>query len=141
MPVLERRPARYTLLSLFCGALAQGGLAFAYGVLRWDTTAAVVFSLAVSVGPSYWGSRTYVWKGLGRHRRRAEFLAFIGIALAGTAVAAALTSGAQHLGSTLTDDRGLLTAWVCAGSVLATVIVWITRYAVLDRLLFSPRRR
>lgn len=133
-----RRPARYTVLSLLCGALAQLGLAVAYGVFGWDTGAAVLFSLAVSVGPSYWGSRTYVWKGMARHTRRVELLAFVVVALAGSATAMAVTSLTELLGRLLTEDRALLTAWVSAGSVLATVLVWMTRYAVLDRYLFRP---
>lgn len=134
------RPGRYAVLSLFCGALAQLGLVVAYGILSWPTWAAVLFSLAVSVGPSYWGSRTYVWKGLARHTRRVELFAFVVVALAGAATAIALTSLTEALGSLITDDRGALTAWVSAGSILATVMVWIARYAVLDRYLFRPRR-
>jgi hypothetical protein len=49
------RQARYAVLSLLAGGLAQGGLALAYGLLGWGTAAATLLSLAVSIGPSYWG--------------------------------------------------------------------------------------
>jgi hypothetical protein len=45
------RPARYAVLSLLAGGLAQGGLALAYGLLGWGTAAATLLSLAVSIGP------------------------------------------------------------------------------------------
>ena len=134
---MAHRPARFALVSILCGALAQAGLAFAYGLLHWSTTAAVLFSLAVSIGPSYWGSRTYVWSGLSRHSCRREVSGFVALALAGSAIAIALTSLTHLLGRVFTDDRSLLTVWVCTGSALATVVVWLTRYVVLDRFLFS----
>jgi putative flippase GtrA len=130
------RPARYALVSLLAGGLAQGGLALAYGLLRWGTVAATLLSLVVSIGPSYWGSRTYVWAGRGSRQRRWEAAVFAVVAVAGSLTAIALTALAERVGALLTADRALLTAWVCAGSIGATGVVWVTRYAVLDRLVF-----
>ena len=130
------RPARYVVVSLLAGALAQGGLALAYGVFGWGTAAATLLSLAVSIGPSYWGSRTYIWAGRGSRQRRREATAFAVVAVVGSLTAIALTALAELVGSFLTEDRSLLTGWVCGGSVVATALVWITRYAVLDRLIF-----
>lgn len=137
---IRGRPARYAVLSVFCGVLAQAGLVLAYAGFGWGTSAAVLFSLAVSVGPSYWGSRTYVWSGLSRHRRRTEAIGFIAVAVAGSATAMALTHGTHLLGQQFSADRTVLAAWVSVGSVMATVAVWLTRYVVLDRFLFAARR-
>jgi putative flippase GtrA len=130
------RPARYAVVSLMAGGFAQGGLALAYGVLGWGSAAATLLSLAVSIGPSYWGSRTYVWAGRGSRQRRRQATVFATVAVAGSLTAMTLTALAERIGSLLTQDRVLLTAWVCAGSIGATALVWITRYAVLDRLVF-----
>jgi hypothetical protein len=124
------------VVSLLAGGLAQGGLALAYGVLGWGTAAATLLSLAVSIGPSYWGSRTYVWAGRGSRQRRREATVFAVVAVVGSLTAIALTALAELVGSLLTEDRTLLTGWVCGGSVAATALVWIARYAVLDRLIF-----
>jgi hypothetical protein len=136
------RQARYAVLSLLAGGLAQGGLALAYGLLGWGTAAATLLSLAVSIGPSYWGSRTYVWAGRGSRQRRWEATVFAAVAVAGSLTAITLTALAERVGSLLTEDRSLLTAWVCAGSIAATALVWIARYAVLDRHVFvgAPAR-
>jgi putative flippase GtrA len=125
---------------VLCGALAQAGLVLAYAGFGWETSAAVLFSLAVSVGPSYWGSRAYVWSGLSRHRRRAEATGFIAVAVVGSVTAMALTHLTHQVGQLFSADRAVLAVWVSAGSVLATVVVWLTRYVVLDRFLFAPRR-
>ncbi len=135
-----RRPARYTLVSVLCGLLAQGGLALAYGVFGWGSAAAVLFSLAVSIIPSYWGSRTYVWSGLGRHNRRVEMVAFLVIAVIGSCTAMVMATATELVGRSFTSDRDLLTLWINAGSILATVVVWVSRYFVLDRFLFAARR-
>lgn len=130
------RPARYALVSIVAGGLAQAGLLLAYAVFGWGTTAASIFSLAVSVGPSYWGSRAYVWQGVTGHRRRREVTSFVVVAVLGTTAAVAFTAATHHLGQLATDNRAFLSAWVTAGSVLATVVVWLTRYLVLDRFVF-----
>lgn len=138
--VERHRPARYALVSAAAGALAQLGLLVAYGVFGWSTAAASVFSLAVSVGPSYWGSRTYVWSGRERREQRRQAVSFVVVAVLGTATAVALTGLAERAGASVTTDRALLAAWVSAGSVGATVLVWITRYTVLDRFVFPAPR-
>lgn len=132
----EDRPVRYALVSVAAGALAQGGLLLAYAVFGWGTTAASIFSLAVSVGPSYWGCRTYVWRHCGTTQRRREMTSFVVLAVLGTITAAALTGLTQDLGTLFTDDRMHLSAFVTAGSVAATVLVWLARYLVLDRYVF-----
>jgi hypothetical protein len=131
------RPGRYAVVSLLAGGLAQGGVALAYGVLGWGTAAATLLSLVVSIGPSYWGSRAYVWAGRGSWQRRREATIFAVVAVVGSLTAISLTALAERVGSLLTEDRTLLTAWVCAGSIGATALVWVTRYAVLDRLVFA----
>jgi putative flippase GtrA len=131
-----RRPARYVLVSLLAGGLSQVGLAIAYGLLGWGTAAATLLSLAVSIGPSYWGSRTYVWGERDSRQQRREAIVFVLVAVAGSLTAITLTAVAEWVGSLLTEDRTLLTAWVCTGSIGSTALVWITRYALLDRLVF-----
>jgi hypothetical protein len=133
------RPARYGAVSVVAGLLAQAGLLVAYAGFGWSTFAAVLFSLAVSVGPSYWGCRTYVWAGLSRHSVRVESTSFALIALAGSAAATGLTRLAELLGQAFTADRVLLGLWVSGGSVAATVLVWVVRYVVLDRAVFGSR--
>lgn len=134
-----RRPARYTAVSVVAGLIAQAGLLVAYAGFGWSTFAAVLFSLAVSVGPSYWGCRTYVWAGLSRHSVRVESTSFALLALVGSAAATGLTRLAELLGQAFTADRVVLGLWVCGGSVAATVLVWVVRYVVLDRAVFGSR--
>lgn len=135
-----RRPVRFAIVSVVAGGLAQLGLLVAYGVFGWGTTAASLFSLAVSVGPSYVGCRAYVWPQQPGRARRRHVTSFVTVAVLGTATAVVLTALTARLGAALTDDRLHLTVWVSAGSVAATVVVWVARYLVLDRYVFSPVR-
>lgn len=91
----RRRLARYGGVSLVTAGLAQGGLALGYGALRWSTTSAVVLSLLVSVGPAYWLNRRYVWRE--RSTKSRQIMPSAVLAVAGSAVAAVTTYGAEHL--------------------------------------------
>jgi putative flippase GtrA len=137
MPKL-RRFATYGGVSILTAGAAQAGLAVGYGLLRWTTTAAVVLSLVVSVGPAYWLNRRYVWPD--RSGGRTQQLSFAALAIAGSAVAAVTTHSAETLGHRLTDDHSVLTLIVNVTALLTTVGVWLLRFVAFDRLVFTNRR-
>ena len=136
----DRRFARYTGVSLVATALAQVGLATAYGVIAWPVVPAVLFSAAVSAGPAYLLSKRYVWPDRRRPGARAtEATGFFGAVLVGSFTTIAVVWFAVLLARTGTANHVVLTAVANSASVMTTGLVWVARYFVLDRLLFSRR--
>lgn len=142
MPGALARLLRYANVSLVAAGLAQGGLAAAYGLFRWGPTAAVGFSLAVSVVPSYLLNRRFVWPDAapGASRAAARLVPFSALALVGSALTAAAARVADALGHGFTANRALLTLAVNGAALLATLLVWAARFWLFDRFLFARLR-
>ncbi len=117
---------------MLAALLAQLGLAIGYGLLGWSTTEAVALSLAVSVLPAYWLNSRFVWPGAKQARAAA---AFIGLAVAGSAVTAGTVALADDLGHALTNSHALLSLLVNATALGTTVVVWALRFVLLDRVM------
>ncbi len=128
------RWVRYGLVSVVAVVLAQAGLLFAYGVMRWSTTAAVAVSLAVSIVPAYELNRRLVWQA-GRGRL-GQGLQFVGAALAGSAVTALATAGAARAGASAGFGHLALTVTVGLTALLVTGAVWVVRFWFFDRVVF-----
>lgn len=140
----QGRPAparllRYGLVSVVAVLAAQAALLFAYGVLRWSATAAVAFSLAVSIVPAYELNRRYVWRA-GPARLR-QGLQFVGAALAGSAVTALATAAAARAGAAAGFDHLALTATVGLTALLVTGAVWVARFWFFDQVVFRTVRQ
>lgn len=132
-----RRLIRYGGASAVAAALAQVGLAAGYGWFRWTTTAAVGLSLVVSLAPSYWVNRRYVWPE--RSAGRSQKVTFVALAVVGSTVAAVTTHVAEMLGRLTTHDHGTLTLIVNGAALLTTIVVWLLRFVAFDRLVFTQR--
>ena len=132
------RLLRYGLVSVVAVLAAQAGLLFGYGVMRWSTTAAVVFSLAVSIVPAYELNRRYVWRA-GRAYLR-QGLQFGGAALAGSAATALAAAAAARAGVAAGFDHLELTATVALAALLVTGAVWVARFWFFDRVVFAAVR-
>jgi putative flippase GtrA len=131
------RFARFTGVSLVATALAQAGLAVSYGVMRWPTTVAIAFAFAVSTPLAYLLSRRYVWIDPSRTGpRRAEAAGFFAIALAGSLCSLISVWVAVWAADLVTSDRVTLSLIANVASLVATGLVWVARYFVLDRFLF-----
>jgi putative flippase GtrA len=102
----------------------------------WPVAAAVMFSLAVSVLPAYVLSRRYVWRGPGRSGP-GQAGSFLAVAGAGSLATVVLVWSAVQLAQSATSDHGTLTLVANAASIVATGFIWIGRYFVLDRVVFS----
>ncbi len=131
---------RYAGASIVAFVLAQVGLALAYGVLEWNVAAAVVFSLAVSVGPAYVLNRRWVWpRPTDGGSLAVEVNGFVAIALVGTIVTIGVVALAEAGARRLTGSHLTLSVVVNTASIVATGFVWVLRYVVLDRFLFRER--
>jgi putative flippase GtrA len=108
--------------------------------MRWPVEPAVMFSLVVSVGPAYLLSRRYVWPDTGKPRPAAgEAAGFFVIAFIGAATTIVVVWAAVWIAGTSTSDHVTLAVVANSASVVATGLMWVARYIVLDRVLFAKR--
>jgi len=134
------RFARFTGVSLVATALAQLGLAIGYGVMRWPPLAAVAFAFALSAPPAYLLSRRFVWRDAGRAGPRAgEAVGFLTVALVGSLCSLVSVWLAVWAANFVTSDHVTLSLVANVASLVATGLVWVARYFVLDRFLFANR--
>lgn len=134
----RQRPLRFGAISVIAFVLAQGGLAVAYGVLRWPVPAAVLFSFAVSALPAYLLSRHLVWPdGCAPRAGGGEAAGFLTVAALGAATSLAVVWGATGMAQRQTSDHITLSVVANLASILATGVTWVGRYIALDRLVFA----
>jgi putative flippase GtrA len=126
---------RYAGVSVIATVVAQAGLAVAYGWLRWPLPAAVVLSLAVSALPALVLSRRYVWRGPGGGGT-GQAGSFLAVAAAGSLATIVLVWLAVHVAQSATSDHSTLTLVANGASIVATGLIWVGRYFVLDRVVF-----
>jgi putative flippase GtrA len=139
---MHRMPrfARFTGVSLVATVLAQAGLGVSYGVMRWSTPAAVAFAFAVSAPPAYLLSKRFVWRDPGRTGPRpGEAAGFLAIALVGSLCSLVSVWLAVWVAGFATSDHVTLSLVANVASLVATGLVWVARYFVLDRFLFVKR--
>jgi putative flippase GtrA len=128
---------RYAGVSVIATVIAQAGLALAYGLLRWPLPAAVVFSLAVSALPAYLLSRRYVWSGGDEDHQGRQAGSFLAVAAVGSLATISLVWAAVRLAHGTTSDHATLTLVANGASIVATGLIWVGRYFVLDRFVFA----
>jgi len=83
----------------------------------------------VGTGPAYFLSRRWVWGKTGPHSFRGEVAPFLAIALLGLLLSGALAELAGRA-----FGAGLA---VNAGNLLGYFVVWVLKFALLDRLFTS----
>ena len=131
-----RKVLRYFGTSLIAVALSQGALTVAYGCYHASVPVAVAVALAVSVFPSYWLNLTFVWPTADRRGRCRQLAAFLALAVAGSGLTAWIADATQSLAKRSTTDHQILTFVVAASAAFTTLLVWLTRYLVLDHVVF-----
>ncbi len=83
----------------------------------------------IGTGPAYVLSRRWVWERKGPHSLKGEVAPFLAIALLGLAISGALAELAGRA-----FGAGLA---VNAGNLMGYFIVWVIKFALLDRLFTS----
>ena len=132
-----KRFARYAAVSAVNVIVGEGLLVFAYAVLGWRATAANLFSAVFAAGPAYYLSRRWVWKMSGRSHFMGEVVPFWSLALLGLVVSTVAVTLAEHVITGITPDRTLQAVFVATSAFVAYGIVWVVRFLILDRFVFT----
>jgi cellulose synthase/poly-beta-1,6-N-acetylglucosamine synthase-like glycosyltransferase/putative flippase GtrA len=132
---------RYSLVSLVSIAVSQSVLMVAFGVLHWTARLANVTACAVATVPSYYLNRSWAWGRRGRSHLWREVVPFWALAFLGLA----LSTWAADLGQTLARQAAVshaaTTAIVMTASLTAFGVLWVGKFAIFHKLLFSERPR
>ncbi len=132
-----RKAARYTLVSAVAVGVSQGTLLVAFGLLRWSAVAANILATAIATVPSYALNRAWVWRKGGRSHLVKELLPFWALAFLGLALSTLAAAGAERWAETASDARGVQTLIVSGSTLAAFGVLWIAKFAILERLLFG----
>lgn len=121
---------RFGAVSAFNVILGQILLFGAQVLLSWRPVVANVFSVSVGAVPAYVLSRYWVWEKRGKNHVMREVVPFWTLALAGFAVSTAAVwyVDTQWSPTPLTINLTNLAAFG---------VVWLSKFVILDRVLFK----
>jgi putative flippase GtrA len=125
----DRKPVRYSLVSVVAVGVSQLVLVFCNVVLGWSAVPSNLMAVSLGSIPSYALNRRWVWGKRGRNNVWREVVPFWGFALLGLAFSTLLV----HLASTWNDSTLVLSL----ANLTAFGILWVAKYLFLDSLLFG----
>ncbi len=125
----DRKPVRYSLVSVVAVGVSQLVLIICNGLLGWSAVASNLAAVSIGCIPSYTLNRSWVWGKRGRNHLWREVAPFWALALLGLAFSTVLV----HLASRWNDS----TIVVSAANLTAFGILWVAKYLLLDSLLFA----
>lgn len=132
-----RKWVRYSMVSVVAVACSQLILAVTFGLLQWSARSANMTAVGLSAIPSYWLNRVWVWKKTDRSSMLREIIPFWAMAFLGLIFSTWAADLAATHAAGLSDSRGVQTVVVMAASLAAFGILWVGKFAVLNRVLFA----
>ncbi|MGH9060091.1 MAG: GtrA family protein, partial [Acidimicrobiales bacterium] len=133
---------RYTATSCICLGITQVVLALTFGV--WHIATSVdcqIIATAVATVPSYTLNRRWAWRRDGRSHLWKEVVPFWTLA----AVSFVFSLYIVDLATEVAKGHGLSHLWVSvvvnAASFCAYGVLWVGKFVIFNRLLFSDRGR
>lgn len=123
---------RFGAVSAFNVVLGQVVLYGAQVTFDWSPVGANVFSVSLGAIPAYVLSRYWVWEKRGRNHLMREVVPFWSLALLGFAIS---TTAVWWV-----DAHFATEPWVInLTNLVAFGILWVTKFVILDRVLFKPQ--
>jgi putative flippase GtrA len=124
----DRKPVRYSLVSVVAVGVSQLVLVTCSGLLHWSAVPANVAAVAIGSIPSYTLNRRWVWGKQGPNHLLRELLPFWALAFLGLVFSSVLV----HVAVQWNDS----TVVASAANLTAFGILWVVKYLLLDSLLF-----
>jgi putative flippase GtrA len=111
----------------------------AYGALRLATVVATVAAFIAGAVPNWILNRRWAWERHGRVDFRREMLPYGAIVALSLLLATVVTAATDRLASTLTESIALRSILVGAAYIAMTLIMFIVKFVLFDRLVFAER--
>lgn len=128
----HRKVLRYSAVSFVAVPMTQAILLFFQYGLHWNGLEANTMAVAVTVVPVYVMNRYWVWGKRDKNNFVTEILPFWGMTLLGLLISTLCVAYADsHFESPL---------MVNVANAFGFGVVWVLKFAVLDRLMFGNER-
>jgi putative flippase GtrA len=132
-----RRLVKFAAVSVVAVVVSQTTLLVTFGLLGWEARPANLTSFVLSTIPSFELNRRWTWRqGPGRRHVRRELIPFWVLAFLGLVASDQATRWAAELSEGV-DSRAMRTLVVMLASLSAYGILWVVKFLLLDRLVWS----
>lgn len=134
------RWARFATASVAAGIISTGTLLVLYGFELTSPQAASVIAYFAGAVPNYLMSRTWTWRGRGRRKPLREIVPYAAVVATTTVTAALLTGYTDEHVHLLTSLRWLQVLLVGGVFVGTYAVMFVVKFLLLDRLVFTGQR-
>jgi putative flippase GtrA len=131
---------RYTAGSIVAGLISQAVFVVCYALGALPMVASITAFLAGAV-PNYLLNRRWAWRGRGRADVVRETLPYAVIVVTTALAAAAVTSATDGWVRLNVDHRGWQIALVTAAFLGTYGVMFVLKFVLFDRLVFTGSRR
>ncbi len=132
---------RYTVVSVVSVGVNQATLAVAFGVAGWSAVQANLLATLIATVPTYVLNRSWVWGRRGRSHLLKEVLPFGLLSVLGLVLSSLAADGAEVVGRSVSSLRVVQTAVVMTATLVTFGILWVARFAFLNKVLFAERQK
>jgi len=136
-----RKAVRYLMVSVLNVVLGEAVLGLSYLVLHWSALTAAVVAVSVSTVPAYFLNRTWVWGRTGRSHLMKEVIPFWALAAVYLVLSVGAAQAAEAAATGLTASRPLQTVIIMSAILIASGLLWLIRFFVLNTVVFAERTR
>ncbi len=131
-----RKTVRFAAVSIVAIAVSQVTLVLCYGLIRWGTTRSQVAAFVVSMVPSYYLNRAWVWGKSGKSSLRKEVLPFWALGIAQFVLSLFFVVWAQGAVERSTESHTLRTAGILFNTLFIYGIMWVGKFVFFNKVLF-----
>lgn len=134
-----RTALRYSAVSLICIVISQSLLFLFFGILRLASAVDCnVLATAITTLPSYTLNRRWAWGRDGKSHLWREVVPFWTLAFAGLALSLYAVYLADHLSQHLGLSHLAISAVVNGASLGAYGVIWVGKFLIFNRFMFTP---
>lgn len=131
-----RRLVKFGLVSVIAVLVSQTTLVVTFGLLHWEARPSNLAAFVLATIPSFELNRRWTWRRSGRTHLRRELVPFWILAFVGLLASDQATRFAAEASEELTS-RTLRTVVVMVASLTTYGVLWVVKFALLDRLVWS----
>lgn len=131
-----RRLVKFGLVSVVAVCVSQTTLVVTFGLLHWEARPSNLAAFVLATIPSFELNRRWTWRRSGRTHVRRELVPFWVLAIVGLLASDQATRFAASTSEELTS-RTLRTFVVMLASLTTYGLLWVVKFALLDRLVWS----
>ena len=133
-----RRLVKFAAVSVVAVVVSQVTLLITFGLLHWEARPANLAAFVMSTIPSFELNRRWTWRRSGRTHLRRELVPFWVLAFAGLVASDQATRFAAAASADLAS-RTSRTLVVMFASLTTYGVLWLVKFALLDRLVWHAR--